>query len=71
MSVNNLSGLNAPKKILFHEVSEMQNLNSYQNHCGLMVAEPRNYYITHILVWLGAILYYATTVKVIFNYQLA
>ena len=44
-----------------YEVSDVANYESYKDCFGFLVSEPRKYFGTHALFWLGAIIYYAVT----------
>ena len=44
-----------------YEVSEVANYDSYKDCFGFLVSEPKKYLGTHVLFWVGAILYYAVT----------
>ena len=50
-----------------HEVSQINNLKGYEVGLGLLVAQPRNYVITHLLFWLANTLYATITVPSIFS----
>lgn len=53
----------------FHAVSDIFNIREYPNRCGFLVSQPTTYVITHVLIWVGALLYYGATVYPCFKYE--
>lgn len=47
--------------IHMYEVSDVANYDNYRNCFGFLVSEPKKYAGTHLLLWLGALLYYIVT----------
>lgn len=47
--------------IHMYEVSDVANYDTYRHCFGFLVSEPKKYAGTHILLWLGALLYYIVT----------
>lgn len=44
-----------------YEVSEVPNYENYKNCFGFLVSEPRKYAGTHVLIWVGMLLFYIVT----------
>ena len=44
-----------------YEVSDVANYDAYKNCFGFLISEPKKYAGTHLLFWVGMILYYAVT----------
>jgi hypothetical protein len=44
-----------------HEVSDIANYETYRNCYGFLVSEPRKFAGTHVLLWVGMLLYYIVT----------
>lgn len=49
------------------DISHTANFDTY-NQCGLYIAQPKQYIATHLLYWLAMVIYYASTVAVIFSH---
>jgi hypothetical protein len=47
--------------IHMYEVSDVANYQNYKDCFGFLVAQPKKYIGTHILLWCGALLYYICT----------
>jgi|JI9StandDraft_1071089.scaffolds.fasta_scaffold375652_2 hypothetical protein len=47
--------------IHMYEVSEVPNYENYKDCFGFLVSEPRKYAGTHVLIWVGMLLFYIVT----------
>jgi hypothetical protein len=50
-----------PSVMKLYDVSDIHNHNIYKNCCGLLVSQPKRYFLTHLLIMMGLIVYYVVT----------